>query len=580
MIPSVGSGPFLRKHVGQYVRGISNVRTNFSQKCRLSMNNASYRKEFGSRSLRPPWLTDPLSPSEHNKTFSDTFSSKSIAKNLESSINRLTEAIQRDKENDSNRSSTEVNVIKSEKLHVALIGPVDSGKSTFFNMLANESKAYYHLTTTGEATTHDVIEGNARFHDIEFIAIDTPGTIDSSSKANLVRALSGADIAIFMVSAYTPPGKAEFHFSNVLHSMRIPTVLVVNKIDARRELCKEKLSYKELGCGDPVFVSLKKNTGLDDLYSAVLPILEIWKVKQRMNDANLEEAAGQGDQRAIGLVHQRNSLDRYIRVAILGLPNSGKSSLLNRIVGCKLAHESTLAYSTRDPIEIKLTYNGKKIKLVDTPGFARVKECRGNPAADMLWRSTRSVLRFSNVCMIVFDASKGCPGKGDMILAHRCIEEGKAFMFVANKWDLVNDGVSIAEAIDYKMKKQLHEVKYCSAVAVSAYSGLNLLLLLDHTLRLFEIWNKLISSGRLTQFWKRIEKSISLPRHVSRVRRLVQVNVRPPAFVIHLQTRNELKRLPYSYENMLRNHLVEEFGFHGVPLRIFQEVKDSYKDFF
>jgi len=167
-----------------------------------------------------------------------------------------------------------------------------------------------------------------------------------------------------------------------------------------------------------------------------------------------------------------------------------------------------------------------------------------------------------------------------MILAHQCINEGKAFAFAANKWDLVSDGMSIAEAIDYKMKKQLYEVKYCSAVAISSSTGLNLSLLMDHMLTLYETWNKHVTSGRLTRFWRRIEKSVTVPQHVTRVRKIIQVNIRPPSFVLHLQTRDDMKRLPYMYEGMIRNHLVEEFGFHGVPIRIFQEVKGAYKGLF
>ena len=249
-----------------------------------------------------------------------------------------------------------------------------------------------------------------------------------------------------------------------------------------------------------------------------------------------------------------------------------------RVFAHPRARVSKVPGTTRDTLEVRCVYKGTRMKLIDTAGFVRIRELRDRPFREALWKRTRSALRFASVVVVVFDASKGCPSKADLILGYRCVDEGRAVVYAANKWDTVEDGIATAEAIDYKLRRQLYEVKYCNAVAVSGVTGLNLDLLLDSVIRAYETWNRHIPASVLTRFWQRLEKTVSMPHHVTRVRRLQQINIRPPTFLLHLQTRNDRKKLPPRYENMIRNALVEEFGFRGVPLRVFQCVKDAFKD--
>ncbi|KNH09451.1 ras-like small GTPase [Perkinsela sp. CCAP 1560/4] len=474
-----------------------------------------------------------------------------------------------------------VKIIEDDSLRIALVGNMNAGKSTMFNMMMNERIPSYHFVADHDGTTRDAIEAKGKLHDAEFTIVDTPGMINGHFIKDSIPSIQSCDVVLFLTSALSGISGKESKGLEVVRSLNIPVILIVNKIDlvdGVSQLAPDL--YDSLGLGDPIYVSLKKRSGIDELYATLLPHFELSKIRRKLDNWKIEEAAAKGDENALNIIEQKNSLDRFVRVAIIGKANSGKSTLFNRITGVGTARETKVPNTTRDSIELKCIYKGQRLKLTDTPSFLRIRQFRDRPFEEQLWKRTRSVIRFANLCIIVFDATQGCPVKGDMILAHTCINEGKAFTFAANKWDLVSDGVSIAEAIDYKMKKQLHEVKYCSAVAISAVTGLNLSLLLDHLLTLYETWNKHITSARLTRFWRRVEKSVTIPHHVTRVRKIVQVNVRPPTFVLHLQTRDEMKQLPYTYEGMIRNHLVEEFGFHGVPIRIFQEVKDAYKDFF
>eukprot|EP00759_Apiculatamorpha_spiralis_P052935 PhF_6_TR6063/c0_g1_i2/m.8791/K03977/engA, der; GTPase len=469
--------------------------------------------------------------------------------------------------------------ILDNRLRVAVVGAMNVGKSTLFNMLVYERIPSYHFVANAEGITRDAVEAHAKLGDIEFTAIDTPGLVDGSMIHEAHSLLQSSDVAIIVMSAEFGIRDEERKIAEIITKYKLPAILVVNKMDMVNYSDQTPESeYDDLMLGEPIRMSLKTKQGTDELYQAIKPHFEIGIIRRTQEDWALEDAAMSGDEESLAQVQQRNSLDKYIRIAMIGRPNSGKSSLFNRITGMDRSREAPFSGTTRDAVEVKCVYKGHKFKFVDTPGFLRIRSFRGQPFNEQLWKRTRSIIRFSHVCVIVIDSTEGCPAKGDLIMGYRCIDEGKAMTFAANKWDLVGDSMSTAEAIDYKLKKQLHEVKYCSAVAVSAHTGQNLELLLDHVITLFETWNKRISTSRLTSFWRRLEKTVTIPHHVSRVRKLEQINVRPPTFMLHLQTRDDRKKLSPAYENMVRNAIVEEFGFQGVPIRIFQSVKDAHRD--
>lgn len=141
------------------------------------------------------------------------------------------------------------------------------------------------------------------------------------------------------------------------------------------------------------------------------------------------------------------------------------------------------------------------------------------------------------------------------------------------------DQSATAEAIDFKIKRQVKEVKYSQAVVVSAHTGMNLTLLMDQVLELYDTWNRRVRRSDLTKFWRRLEKSVIIPYHVARVGRISQINTRPPTFLLQLQTKKDENVLPRAMQEMMKNAIVEEFGFRGVPIRLVQEVKDSNPDY-
>ena len=471
-------------------------------------------------------------------------------------------------------------IIPDDCLRIALVGAMNVGKSTLYNMLVYERIPNFHFVAAAEGTTRDVSEAHAKIGDIEFTILDTPGLLGGKLSPETIQLLPTCDLAFILFSATDGIREEERAVVHAVDKLNIPVVLVLNKMDLVDFVEPNSLhEYQSLRMGKPLHISLRTRSGTDALYDAITPHHEMAIMRRTFRDWNLEDAALLGDEKALSIIQQRNNMERYIRIALIGRPNSGKSTLFNSLLGVRRARESPVAETTRDTLETRCVYKGQKIKITDTPGFLRVKQFREQPFNEALWKQTRSILRFAHICIVVIDASIGAPTKGDLILGYRCIDEGKAFAYAANKWDLVGDASAIAEAIDYKLQKQLYEVKYCSVIAISAVTKQNLTLLLDHALAIFETWNKHIDTSSLTRFWKRLEKSITIPRHIPKVRKLEQVNTRPPTFMLHLQTRDDRKKLPPRYENMVRNALIEEFGFRGVPLRIFQSAKDAYKDF-
>lgn len=287
----------------------------------------------------------------------------------------------------------------------------------------------------------------------------------------------------------------------------------------------------------------------------------------------------EGDEMAMDDIRHRNSTDRFIRVAIIGRTNSGKSSLINRLVGYERNRVSSELNTTRDAVEIPCVYKGRKLKIIDTAGATRTRFRSDREFLGRMHYLAVNEMRFAHVCIVVFDATEGHPNKYDMSLLYQVASEGRPFILCANKWDAVLDPSATAEAIDFKIKRQMKEIKYSNAVVVSAQTGMNLTLLLDQALTLYDRWNKRVKSKELTKFWRKLEKSVIIPYHVARIGRLAQVNTRPPTFRLNLQTRDDENEFPPALQEMLKSALVEEFGFQGVPIRLIQEVKDSHPDY-
>lgn len=476
-----------------------------------------------------------------------------------------------------------VKTVSDQRLRIALVGRMNSGKSSLFNMLTNDPLVPNRKNAIKdfEGITRDSVEGHGELGTMSFTVIDTPGIVKGKIVEEALRAIATADLAIMVTAVDEDFGPEEESLIQFLRAKKLPAILVVNKMDLVPQDSVEAVleDYRVLGLGSPIPMAIRHGAGKEALSTCIEPLYHIQCMQKLENDWDIEDLAMEGDAAAMDEIRERNAMDTYIRVAVVGRSNSGKSSLINRLVGYERNRTADELNTTRDPVEIPCTYRGKKLKIIDTAGASRRRFRVDREFIGRMHQQAVQQIKFAHVCIVVFDATEGHPNKYDMALLHQISREGRPFVLCANKWDAVLDPSATAEAIDFKIKRQVQEVKYSNAVVVSAHTGMNLTLLLDQVLEVYDRWNKRVRSQELTRFWRRLEKSVVIPHHVARIGKLTQVNIRPPTFVLKLQTKDEKCEFPLTLQEMLKNAIVEEFGFKGVPIRLIQEVKDSNPDY-
>lgn len=476
-----------------------------------------------------------------------------------------------------------VKLLGDQRLRVAIVGRMNSGKSSLFNLLCDDPTMPKkgNIVKDFEGITRDSVEGHGSLDGMYFTAIDTPGLVNGKIVEEAFRTIETADVAIFVTGVDEDLSAEERDLAQFLSMKRMPTFLVVNKMDLVPEE-QESLAleaFDDLGLGSAIPLSARRKEGLDMLSAAIEPLYHIHSMKKVENDWDIEDLAMEGDESAMEEIRDRNCTDRFIRVAVVGRTNSGKTSLVNRLLGFERNRAAEETNTTRDPVELPCMYKGRKLKIIDTAGLTRQRYRTDREFLARLHELSLNEIRYAHVVVVVFDATEGHPNKYDMAILHKVASEGRPFLLCANKWDAVLDQSATAEAIDFKIKRQVREVKYSNAVVVSAHSGMNLTLLMDQVLELYETWNKRVRRSDLTRFWRKLEKSVIIPYHVARVGRITQINTRPPTFLVQLQTKDDENLLPRALQEMMKNAIVEEFGFRGVPVRLVQDVKDSNPDY-
>ncbi|EAN96574.1 putative small GTP-binding protein [Trypanosoma cruzi] len=476
-----------------------------------------------------------------------------------------------------------VKLLGDQRLRVAIVGRMNSGKSSLFNLLSEDPTMpnRKNIVRDFDGITRDSVEGHAQLEGMHFTIIDTPGMVNGKLVEEAFRTVETADAAIFVTSVDEDLHSAEFDLIHYLQLKCMPTFVLVNKMDLvpldEEDRVLER--YNGLGLGNAIPFSARRKSGMEMLAAVLEPLYHIHSMQKVENDWDIEDLAMQGDESAMEEIRDRNCADRFIRIALVGRTNSGKSSLINRLVGFERSRAVDEKNSTRDPVELSCIYKGRKVKLIDTAGLTRHRFRADRDFIGRIHDLSVNEIRYAHVVIVVFDATEGHPNKYDMAVLHSVAAEGRPFLLCANKWDAVLDQSATAEAIDFKIKRQVREVKYSNAVVVSAHTGLNLTLLMDQALLLYDTWNKRVRRAELTRLWRKMEKSVIIPYHVARVGRITQVNTRPPTFLLHLQTKNDENTLPKALQEMMKNTIVEEFDFRGVPIRLIQEVKDSNPDY-
>ena len=429
---------------------------------------------------------------------------------------------------------------------IAIVGRPNVGKSTLFNRLVGRREA---IVDDRPGVTRDRREGAASLGGAEFTVVDTAGledapagALEAAMRRQTEAALAGADAALFLVDARAGVTALDRHFAAWLRRGPAPVVLAANKAEAGRGMDGAFEAY-ELGFGAPVAISAEHGEGLAGLYEALAPFIE----------APAPEEDGDGD-------------EGPLRLAIVGRPNVGKSTLINRLLGEDRLLTGPEPGVTRDAIAVDWIWKGRPVRLVDTAGLRRRARVQDRierlSAAD-----TDRAIRFAEVVVLLLDAADGLE-RQDLAIAARTIEEGRALVLAANKWDLVRDPRETLGVLRDRIETSLPQVRNVPLLTVSAATGRGVDRLVRTAFESREIWSRRIPTGALNRWLQ--EALEAHPPPIVRGRRLklryaAQIKRRPPTVAIF---GSRPAAVPEAYIRYLANGLRRDFDLPGVPIRI------------
>ena len=445
---------------------------------------------------------------------------------------------------------------------IAIIGRPNVGKSTLFNRLVGQKLA---LVDDEPGVTRDRREGEARLGDLQFTVIDTAG-LDEGARGSLTArmqqqtetAIKVADALLFLVDAragLTPTDRA---FADVARRAGKPVVLVANKSEGRHGDAGAMETYA-LGLGDPVQISAEHGEGLSELYEALCAVMP----EPTDDDAALDEPEDSDATLAT----------RPIRVAIVGRPNAGKSTLINYLFGAERLLTSPEAGTTRDAIAVDITWKGREFRVFDTAGLRRRSRIEEKLEKLSVADALRAV-RFAEVVVLLMDAQNRFEEQ-DLRIADLIEREGRALVIAVSKWDLVDNQPGQMSALRGEADHWLPQVAGVPVVAVSGLLGEGVNRLMQAIVDAHAVWNKRVPTSALNRWF---EKAISAnpPPAVSgrrlKLNYITQTKARPPSFVLFC---SRADAVPQAYLRYLTHSLRQAFDLPGTPVRITLREKQN-----
>ena len=435
---------------------------------------------------------------------------------------------------------------------VAVVGRPNVGKSTLFNALAGERISIVKDTP---GVTRDRIYADVNWLDYHFTMIDTGGiepdsrdVILSQMREQAEIAIATADVIIFLTDVRQGLQDSDSKVADMLRRSGKPVVLVVNKVDSFEKFMPDVYEFYNLGIGDPFPISAASMLGLGDMLDEV--------VKHFPDYAKDEEE------------------DERPKVAIIGKPNVGKSSLINKLAQEDRVIVSDIAGTTRDAIDTDITYDGKEYVFIDTAGLRRKNKIKEEIERYSIIRAVTAVER-ADVCIIVIDATEGVTEQ-DAKIAGIAHDRGRGMIIVVNKWDAVEKDNNSVKKYTNDIRKVLSFLPYAEIVFVSAKTGQRLPKLFDTLEVVIQNHSLRIATGVLNDI---LAEAVAMQQPPSdkgrrlKIYYMTQVSVKPPTFVIFV---NSKKLMHFSYTRYLENKIREAFGFSGTPLKFFvRERKEN-----
>ncbi|WP_294190470.1 ribosome biogenesis GTPase Der [uncultured Sphingomonas sp.] len=438
---------------------------------------------------------------------------------------------------------------------VAIVGRPNVGKSTLFNRLVGKKLA---LVDDRPGVTRDRREGDASLLGLDFRIIDTagyededPDTLPGRMRRQTQAAVDGADVALFLIDSRAGIVPLDEEIARWLRGADTPIVLVANKVEGRSGE-QGVLESLALGFGDPVQMSAEHGEGVADLFEALRPFID------REEDAFEEE-------------EEDESPDAPLKLAIVGRPNAGKSTLINRMLGEDRMITGPEAGITRDSIAVDWEWLGspmgpRKVRLIDTAGMRKRAKVQDKleklSVADAL-----HAVDFAEVVVLLLDATLGLESQ-DLRIADRVLEEGRALVIALNKWDVSEEPSKTFNGVKAALEEGLAQVKGVPLLTVSAATGKGIDQLIAAAFETRDAWSHRVGTGELNRWFERAIEANPPPAPGGKrikLRYITQAKTRPPGFIL-FGTR--VDQLPMSYQRYLINGIRRELGFGAVPVRM------------
>ena len=430
---------------------------------------------------------------------------------------------------------------------VAIVGRPNVGKSTLFNRLVGKRLA---LVDDRPGVTRDRREGEATLLGLDFRVIDTAGfededpqTLPGRMRQQTEAAVREADAALFLIDGREGITPLDEEIGRWLRAETTPVVVVANKAEGRAGQEGAYEAYR-LGLGDPIAISAEHGEGVADLFEALRPHVE---------HEHFQDEAEDDDDHPLGL-------------AVVGRPNAGKSTLVNRMLGEERMITGPEAGITRDSISLDWQWHGRPVRLVDTAGLRKRAKVEDKlerlSAAD-----TKRAIDYAEVVVLLLDATRGLESQ-DLRIASQVIEEGRALIIALNKWDVAEHASSLFNGVKAALAEGLAQLKDVPVLTVSAKTGKGIDTILDVAFDLREQWNRRVPTGELNRWFEDAVAANPPPAPKGqriKLRYITQVKSRPPTFVVF---GNRTEELPESYRRYLLNAMRRDLKLGPVPLRL------------
>lgn len=493
---------------------------------------------------------------------------------------------------------------------VVIVGRPNVGKSTLFNRLVGRRLALVH---DRPGVTRDRREGEGHLAELTFRVIDTAGledsdkdTLEGRMRGQTERAVAEADVALMVIDARVGVTPMDDYFADLLRRGATPIILAANKCEGHAAHAGLYEAFS-LGFGEPIALSAEHGQGLNELYDALLPFdkpaVEPDDVDSEADsgvdsgvdsdvdsdtdtdadlDADSDSDSLEGEEGQEGLPdgeedEQEELGDRPLQLAIVGRPNTGKSTLVNRLLGEERVLTGPEPGVTRDAIPIDWEYKGRPVRLVDTAGL-RKKAKVSDVVEKLSALDTLRAVDLAEVVVLVLDAD-AILDKQDLTIAARVIDEGRSLVIAVNKWDAASNRNESLLQLKEKLAKSLTQVRGVPTITISAKTGSRVSDLMDTVFKTRDIWNTRVKTAALNQWLddatRKHPPPLSKQKRRIKLRYVTQVKARPPTFILFTSRPVDL---PTSYHRYLMNDLRDTFGFEGVPLRLHVRKPDNPYD--